>query len=53
MRCAGRVALMRRKKNVCRIWWGKVKERFNLKDVGIGGRIILIELKAIEWECVD
>ena len=39
----------------CIVWWGKVKERDQLEELGIGGSIILkwVDLTEIGMEIVD
>jgi hypothetical protein len=35
------VARMGEKRGACRIWWGNLRERDHLEDIGMYGRIIL------------
>ena len=41
MRWAGHVARMGERRVYTRFWWGKLRERDNLEDPGIDGRITL------------
>jgi hypothetical protein len=41
MRWAGHVARMRRGKVHTEFWWGILRERDHLEDLGVGGKIIL------------
>jgi hypothetical protein len=48
------LARMRKKNNVCRVWWGHLKERDLLEDLDVDGRILLEwGLEEIGWDCVD
>jgi hypothetical protein len=41
MRWAGHVARMGERRGVYRVWWGSLRERDHLEDLGVGGTIIL------------
>ena len=41
MRWERQVASMGKSRGVCRVWWGKLRERVHLGDPGLDGRIIL------------
>jgi hypothetical protein len=41
MRCAGHIARMGERRGVYRVWCGSLRERDNLGDPGVDGRIIL------------
>jgi hypothetical protein len=41
MRWAGRIARMKERKVLYRVWWGKLREREHLGEPGVDGRIIL------------
>jgi hypothetical protein len=41
MRQAGLIASMRERIGVNRVWWGNLRERDHLEEIGIDGRIIL------------
>jgi len=43
MRWAGHVACMGRVEAYTGFWWGSLRERDQLEDLGIDGRIILIQ----------
>jgi len=40
-RWVGHVARMGKRRGACRIWWGNLRERNHLEDIGMYGRIIL------------
>ena len=41
MRCAGHVARTGDRRDAYRFWWGSLRERDHLEDLGADGRIIL------------
>ena len=41
MRWAGHVDVWRRGEMCTGFWWGKLRERYHLEDLGVDGRIIL------------
>jgi len=52
MRCVGHAACMGRREMYTEFWWGKLKGRYRLKNLGITGRIIL-KCTIKTWEGVD
>jgi hypothetical protein len=52
MRWVGHKAYMGRREMDTEFWWGKLKERYHLKNLGITGRIIL-KCTIKTWEGVD
>jgi hypothetical protein len=49
MRWAGHVALTRNREVHTVFWWGDLRERYHLEDIGVDGRIILIWILN-KWE---
>jgi len=45
---------MRRKRGIHKVvLWGNLKERDGLEDLGVGGRVTVINLREIGWDGVD
>ena len=50
MRWAGHVARMGKEEMYTEFWWGNLRERDHLKDLGVDGRILLkYILKSEMW----